>query len=913
MKAFLDLLAEEIISRPYPHLLTVVFPNKRPALFLEKKLKETSVKPLIAPQIFSVTDFFSHVTGWKPAEKYVLLLTLFDVYAEVMQQAGLKFQAFDEFVGWGHALLNDFDEIDKFLVNPDDLLKTLMEIKEIEQWGVSEQSPEAHNYLTFFSQLPKIYYKFKERLSEQYGFYDGIIYRQAWETFDKWNKNYEKKSVILAGFNALTRVEEKIFKKLIQNGQADMFFDADQFYLEEPFEAGLFLRKNRKDTILGKDFKWIFDTFRKPKQFYTVHAPDDLSQIQFVNDKLLEWEKSGQIHEDFRLNTLIVLADTDLLNPFLYSLPPETQEVNISYSIPIKSMSSFQLLDLYIRFWINFVEKGNVNVQDFLFLIEHPFFPAEEKRIKGLKKKLWETNLKYIDTTYFFEEYLQEKNWRKYFLHSSEPDDLLRSIRFLIDQIALKIDRKSPERLALMEIDRLVEKIQTITNKRHLFDTLNKWYRFFSRLASEVFVYISGNPLKGYQVMGLLETRLLDFERIFILGMNEDILPGRKSNPGFIPYDLRKHFLLPVREEQSAVTAYHFYRLISRAKEVYLIYNTSTSGMSKGEPSRFIRQLEYLLPEYQNIYLQNMAGALNPPKKIEKKPETVKRLKLYFKEKGISASLINAYLFYTRDFFRRYVLGWEEKPELEDFIAANRMGNVIHESMESLYENYLGQVLHKKDFKRILSRVDHVVEKFFYEQYLNIREEEKKKNFVLKGKNILALAGAKEIVRRFVEIDRQAVEQGHELVIMETEKYVEFFKEIPGVGEVKFKGFIDRIDSIDGSLRVVDYKTGHVESFKKVSGKENNWDLTGIVENEKYKYQFQLYFYIWLVKHAKDMDKILRTGRFEPVIYTARSKVPILTKEEIDHSGFWEVFEEKLFEIIKEILNPDIPFELEKK
>jgi hypothetical protein len=915
MSGFLDKLADELLDTGAVHRKTVVFPNRRPALFLEKKLAEKAGKPVIAPEIFSVTDFFARLTGKKISEKYELLLVLFESYTEITRQAGLKTQAFEQFIGWGHILLNDFDEIDKFLISPGTILNALKHVKEIEQWDLDagREAVQMNDYLQFFGLLPEIYKRFREKLSALGMAYDGMIYREAVDRYEQWKHNFTGDSLFLAGFNALTKAEETVFKNSVRDGIARMYWDADEFYLDEPFEAGVFLRKYKNDPILGRDFKWIFNGFRPPKSFYTVHATDEVSQVQFTVKKLLEFENARPENKsDFRLKTLIVLNDAKMLNELINALPEKLEQVNLTFSMPAVHMQSGKFLELYIRFYTDTERSGNVNLKDFLYLLKHPFFkPLSGEDLQNMEAELLKQHSKFIDKSRFF-EWIRRKGLDIYFPDIQTPAELLDMLPEIILKMSGNISRNHPERSALPELSGLTERLADMERKFNLFPHLLSVLKFYKKLVKELFVRFSGHPLQGYQIMGLLETRVLDFDRVFMLGMNEGILPQGKGINSFVPYDIRKRFGLPVYDDKNAVSAYHTYRLFSRAKQVWMIYDASATGLSSGEPSRYILQLKEKLPargiEVQDIYLSGSARVVPPVKELRKDTAFVNRIMEVFTKKGVSASMILSYKHYPADFFRRYILDWKEKEELEDFIAVRRMGEVIHYTMEHLYKPYLKQILSKDIINELIEKSPALTERFFYEKYLNLPGG---KTVKLKGKNILALESAKEMVKKFLRIDLNYLQQGNELVIEAGEQHVEFEKEVPGIGNVKFKGIIDRLDRLNGQLRVVDYKTGKVEkpfSLKNQDAWEDYIDKT-LNSNQK-KYWFQVYFYLWLMYHSgytKDANELM------PAIYTVRNSDALVHPKIENTEVFLDAFETLMFSVLREMADIDMPLLLEKE
>jgi len=927
MDGFLDRLAEEIIAHPAPHTLTILVPNRRPAFFLEEKLARKAGRPVLSPAIFAITDFFSEVTGLTAAPRHELLLYLYEAYTGVLGENGMDIQSFEQFLAWGGTLLNDFDELDKFLVDPRSLLTYLSEIKQAENWSPGEDQPagEMQNYLRFFELLPAIYERFNRLLSQEGLAYDGQIYRRAYEQYDQWHKKTEPDSILIAGFNALSEAEKQIFLRLQRDGKARMYWDADVCYDEEPFEAGKFLRQYEKLFSGKEEYKWKFDACKPEKQFHVVHAPDDLAQIQFAVNRLVQWERENREQSnEKRLKTVVVLNDASLFYPILHALPPELKEINITFSLPVTYSRIFKLTDDILKFYTHLTDNQNASLEYLERIWKHPHFPGDRKAWEKWNELTGQYPASYMNKAYFF-DLIKQAGLENDIPHITSTGEILTYLKQLIRRIIPSLPSDDPEKAAAVELDKLLDRMTAIqerlsqinqatapseqgANAEMFFSSLKDMAGFYRKLAKEVALPFQGLPLQGYQLMGLLETRLLDFDRVILLGMNEGMVPSHKKHQSFIPQDIRREAGLPLHYDHNAITAYHIYRLISRAKEVWMAYNTSTQGISSGEPSRYILQLQHILPDKKipvnDLYLRDDIH-IAPEKDLPKDDTFIERMKTLLTRRGIAPTTITAYWHYPERFFRDYWLQWDDKDEREDYISTHRLGTVIHNAMHQLYEGLIDKILKPEDISRLIRQAPETVEKIFYEEYFHLNE--KPENFQLKGKNLIALEAAKEIVKKMLRID-QTLAGKSELVIKALENKIETVMEIPGIGPVKFKGTVDRIDMVDGQYRIVDYKTGSPKNMRK-SPIPDPWEMKNKWVKHDQQYLFQLYFYSWLVWRENQLGG--EPSALRMAIYSPQSRSAKEHAIENDFSGLMDIFEDFLKDIMWDMVDPEKPFSWE--
>ncbi len=912
MSDFIDYLAVRLAEDPEMAFKTVVFPNKRAGLFLKHRLQQIISKDFIFPEILSVSSFFSRVTGWQKAEYYDLLFTLLEAYRESMNQAGLHPQTAEKFLGWGPVLLNDFDEIDKFNVNPGQIFTSLHDIKELEEWAENIDATKKDlksEYLKFFKSLPQIYRTFKRKLIEKSWAYEGMIYRQAMKTYDVWSKNFGKQQLIFAGFNALSETERIIIRQLVQEKKADVYWDIDRFYVNKPFEAGKYFRKYTRDPVLGPTVQPLFDRVKPPKEVIVVKTLHDTEQLHFVSHLIKQWQKEYKDDNDFWLKTAVVVNDPALGLPLIHSLPPQPEALNITFGLPLshfnetrRMLNLFRIKTLIERNgYIDWEQIKNL-ISDELFQLTIPGHALEklENTIQASHRKRFfiKTFLTYLEQAGI--THLQQT------LSAQKPHEFLENINRILETSISNIREKTRQPV-IIELQTLIRKSMEIQHRYSIFQNFDMLEGFFQKLVKEVRLFFEGEPLKGLQIMGLLETRALSFDRIIMTGMNEGIIPKGKTQDSFIPYDVRKHNNLPVWEDKNAIYAYHVYRLFGHSKTSYWLFNGNPSGLFSGEKSRFLTQLEQKLPGHniqpQEITIESHTQSIPEPDSIPKNKTLSEILRKRLQNRGLSASALKNYLYRPYDFYTGFVLDLESLEEPEESLSARWSGLIVHDVMETLYRPYIGKPLTVSNLEKILTQVPQTIQNVFFDKYLKTNQKSLN-NPDISGKDLLALSAAENMIKKYIRHDKKLVEQGKNLIIQSLEKeYKTEFTTAYGE-KILLKGFIDRIDLYENHIRIIDYKTGKAEGLTY----RNN--LKESLRKEEKSYLLQLLFYALLLKNHL-------SSAHNPIIYIYSSRAnPVQISKEITNEEIVE-FETFLSEIIEEMLNPDIsfgkPFPQEKK
>ncbi|NQY10797.1 MAG: PD-(D/E)XK nuclease family protein [Flavobacteriales bacterium] len=898
------------------HELCIVLPNRRASLFLKKYLAKQLDKTIWSPQIYSIEDFIEDISEPNIIDPIALQFDFYEVY----KNSGLDdIQSFDDFSKWSTSLLHDFDEIDQYLVDTADLFSNLGDVKEIESWSLSEEqlTEMQQHYISFWQSIGTLYKALNENLDKRNLCYKGKAYRLAAENIIIIVDKKPWKKIIFAGFNALTKSEETIIQTLLGADKADVLWDADSYYVNDKTqEAGAFLRKYR--TIFGgKQFNWEEDNLStRPININIVGVAKSIGQAKYAGQLL------SQLNSKESLDTAVVLADEQLLLPVLQSLPEEVDDINITMGYPMINTPIYGLIEavfkLHINSSISDTGKHSFYYKDVLAVTNHPYFSSyiledNEKVVKAINK----STKAFIDVEYILAEsrYLstQGQNALNDIMTpwNDSPDNATKGILHMIEQlkkgfIQHNIGNKHLNLEYLFAFAKAFKRIKSLISEYGTIDSVKSLSNIFRQLVRRQTLPFYGEPLKGLQIMGMLETRTLDFENVILLSANEDVLPQGKSQSSVIPFDLRKFFNLPTFSDKDAIFAYHFYRLIQRAKKVFLVYNTESDFMGSGEPSRFIKQLIHELPK-ANPNVTITETLLNiPPKPYVTSEITVEKTPAIFKEidkllaRGISASSLNTYINCPLDFYYKYVIGLKEPETVEETIEAKSMGTYVHDALDKLYKPYVGKVITEDDLLEIKKKANNTLELEFLDKYT--------KQELFFGKNYLVLKVATKFLRNFIELELKNVrdKKGSSVRIVSLEDKLEFLTTAKINGEektIKLKGKVDRIDETNGTTRIIDFKTGNVSPGDlKVAAVED------VFENSKKAKSLQLLFYA-LLYHHQHPDQVEFEGKIVALGKISQGFMGLnINKEGKITASVLEEFEAGMKTVIKEIYYDQLSF-----
>jgi CRISPR/Cas system-associated exonuclease Cas4 (RecB family) len=806
----------------------IILPNRRAGLFLQRHLAEHSRKTGWAPLVYSMTDFIDEISELEQGESIELLFTLYDVYLELVDRP----ETLDEFYHRGETMLRDFDELDKYLVDAEMLFANIMDLKALEEplagleqdqiefirqfWAgfhAGEQTREKDLFLLNWQLLPKIYKCFRKDLTAKGSGYQGMQYReiaeriQAGEMASAWEGR-----TIVAGFNALNRCEKQIFTWLKNEG-AEFYWDYDARYMDDQLsEAGRFLRENLRlfpQAVELEEFKGL----DKKKEIRIFELPSDTLQAKTVHRIL---EGGGTENPGDCTDTAVVLCDEDLLLPVLMSLPGDTEEINVTMGYPMKNTPVFGFMDALLRLHNHVRKSGEGEVsfyhKDVLAILSHPYFrkftgnSAEE-----LTKEILKRNLIMVEKNLFSGE-LELVIFRSVDGASGLLVYLREIFKLILDQFAdmeeqmqTALDREFIFRLLthLNKLDALLVQRPSIS--------MAILERLIRKTLSGLRIPFEGEPLSGLQVMGILETRLLDFRHVIMLSMNEETMPATHTTQTNIPYSLRLAFHMPAREDMDAIYAYYFYRLLQRADKVDLLYNSGSEGVKSGEMSRYLHQVIF---ERGTTVIRpglDVKTKEIPPVVVDHSPEIDKKLEIYRldRENGryLSPSAINTYIDCSLKFYLRYLAGIGEPDEVEEEIGAAGFGTVVHDTLQSLYKEIAernGQQI-TRDELTVLTRSDKaesVLREVFIKHHFRGRKKGK-----LEGRNIIMF---QVMLRYLVKIIQTDLALAPFKLVSVEETYENSLRVDAGSGAltIRLGGKVDRVDRVNNVLRVIDYKTG---------------------------------------------------------------------------------------------------------
>jgi ATP-dependent helicase/nuclease subunit B len=929
MQAFLNLIAHHVHThyKDTVESVCIVLPSKRGAVFLKDHFKQVFTKTTWLPDIQSAEEFIEELSGLKQADEIDLIAFLYESYLAVF--TGEK-EPFDKFSKWGHLMIQDFNEIDRYLVDSKQIYKNLYDIKEIENWSLNEGelSQLQKNYLDFMGGIGDIYQHFSTELLKRGIGYQGLIYRKASENFVDHPSLDTYSKILFCGFNALNKAETKIYKHLQSSGKAEMLWDIDTYYfLDDTQEAGLFLRRNLKEFDARQN-AFTAEHFKTTKEIHITSVAGQMGQAQLVHDELLKLMSRGVS----MTKVAVVLANEKLLWPVLKLLPREVEYVNITMEYPIRYTQAYSFIDLLFTIQLNFQSKGrssgSVYFKEFISVVQHPFFGVLLKsldqnfNVGKIVDRINHDNFVFVGQKYIQESFKDLppiittifRPWSS----SAGGNTVLVSIIELIRGYYITLFESNITHLELEYMEVLLRSFHRINDVIHKYPVyyaeVRSYRQLYVQTVGSATVPFIGEPLKGLQIMGVLETRTLDFEYLIMVGVNEGVLPSGKSINSFLPNDLKRVFNLPLYYEKDAIYAYHFYRLLQRSDFIHLIYDSETDELGKGEKSRFISQLQFELKRYHADHkiFEHVAvspspvyvdGAIN----IEKNSEILERINAKAKSSdqygGISPSALNTFKECSLKFYFRYGAGLKEIKEVEESAEANTFGSILHLALENLYKPYINTALDESDLKKMVGEHETEVERAFKEFF--------KESSPLQGKNYLQLEVLKVYVKKLLDQDLENVrtlkKQSKSLRILYLENAWQAPLELNGE-KIYVQGKIDRIDDLGGIIRVIDYKNSIQEFKDKFSF--NGFET--LFNDAEYNKQLQLFIYVWLLyKNKPEYLKRIQPGIIPFKKFLKKPKQIVSGKDKqnlVFDEALMSEFESHLITFIGSILELSKPF-----
>ncbi len=810
MQTFIDQIVENINSCGIPEYENcIVVPNRRAGLFLKQRLIPVNQQPRWLPSIETIEDFVFNTSNLTEPDNITLLALLYKAHCRGNNNA----MSFDNFLGWGSEILRDFEEVDQYLADPEKLFEYVKDAREIDIWTPGESmTPFEKSYLEFYRSLGSLYSNFKNDLLERKYAYQGLATRIISENPDKYLARLNYKKIIFAGLNAITPAQLKIIRYLIKESNTEIIFDADSFFMDNPeMEAGIFLRKYKSDKDLWSSNKVAGNFIRQERKIYVCGVPGINGQARIAGSILndIPVEKYNQ--------TAVVLADESLLLPVLNALPADQVNFNVTMGFPLIHTPLYALADSFMKLYLNASENGAFYHGDVTAVLQSTQLSGlllsgiRNKIISAIKKN----NYAYI-TVNEIKKLAGEENQSEIdilFGKCNNANEVLNALIKLLEELKSRLpaDDISSNDEILYTLWKKTLTIKNAIDKEEIeIGTMMTLYNFFREMAGSARVPFYGEPLKGVQIMGMLETRMLDFENVILLTVNEDTLPSAKSNKSFIPFDIRRFYGLPTHHERQAVFAYHFYRLLQRPENTWLIYNHDGDQLGGGEKSRYIRQLEWELPPKGISLIPLKEGELLQPAASQDfsivKDEFVMKALREKAGKGFSYSSIKQYLNCQLAFYYSYVLKLGEPEEVEEDISAKTMGTILHGVLENLYKEFIGRQPDINALKKACNEADRLIQSATLEKFPALKTDY--------GHNLLFMKVAEVWLQRFLKSEIKEIEAGNAPVIKGIEEPFERQFSIQCSGElldVTLYGKIDRIDLTGSKLRVIDYKTGKVD------------------------------------------------------------------------------------------------------
>ncbi|TAI48213.1 PD-(D/E)XK nuclease family protein [Flagellimonas allohymeniacidonis] len=901
-QSFLEHVLDDLKENGYAiESCTYILPSKRSGFFLKQHLSKRLDRTVFAPRILSIEEFVEEIAGVKNTSSLELIIELYKAYLAVTPKEP---DDFDSFLKWGQTLLQDFNEIDRYLIPPEDILNYLAAIKEIDHWSLKKDKTDlVKNYLSLWQGLHNLYEEYTSQLLDQNIGYQGLVYKKAAQNITKYTQNTINSTLVFVGFNALNTAESDIIQHLLGNCSCEIYWDMDTYFLEDSIhDAGLFIRNYLKDWPYYRSNKpkGLHSSFVLNKDIQITGVPKSIAQAKFVGNILEDLNKGNTLNID---KTALVLADETLLTPILHALPQAVPKVNITMGMALQNTLLYSFIQSYFELLESKSDRGWFHKSVLKFL-SNPYCQKISASldidfVQEITSVVHAHNIIHITETQTSQYFNSEELFQALFPSEKYASALIvQHLHFLIDHLksifqkekdALELEYLYRFHLVFNQLKNHLESVSFITDIKSLKS-------FFKALATSEQIDFIGEPLSGLQIMGMLESRNLDFETVILTSVNEGILPTGKSNNSFIPYDVKREYGLPTFKEKDAIYTYHFYRLIQRAKTVHLIYNTEPDVLEGGEKSRLISQLmtdETIAPFVTHtVASPRLVVVSEKPKQIAKTPRLLSDLE-NLARKGFSPTSLTNYIRNPLDFYKQNVLRLDDASMVEENIAANTFGTILHDTLHALYEPLIGKTLSEGDIKELKPKINGVVQSFF-QKHLPGAD-------VSRGRFLLVLRVVEKYIGSFLNLELQEL-KNHTIKILALE---ERYETILDVSELKFpikiKGFIDRIDEYDGLVRIVDYKTG-VTQASDVKFKEGEELFSNANKNKA----FQLMCYSYLYSKNQSQQS-LKAGIY--AIKNLKNGFLNLTQNRltiIDQQALLD-FEMRLKQLILEIFNPDIP------
>lgn len=936
MYPFLQAVAQDIHHRFGDDLsrTAVIFPGKRAGLWMDRYLYDCAGHPIWSPSYISLDELFGSLSSLSQESQIRAVCTLHEIFCRLTGST----EPLDDFYYWGELMLADFDDIDKNHVEAERLFVNLANIKDIEGQfdyltpeqrellsrffsglhSEAQQTELKRRFIELWQVMGKIYEELRTTLSTRGVAYEGMLYRDGIEHFDASRLIYDH--YIVVGFNVLNRVEQELFEHLKESGKALFYWDYDLHYYDNVHhEAGTFVRENILRYGNALEASELYDNLRHLPEITYISASTDNAQARYLNtwisDNLTEREEE----------TAVVLCNEDIVQPVLHALPcDKVKNVNITMGFKLAQTAPYTLMSAFLNLHTKGFDEtqGMYMLSEVVTLLSHPYILQLFPESEALRNKLLQSKRLYINPS---DHEYEDVRLKALLTQPTSNHALLTTLAMLIGNagrlFASSSDRESHmvqlAEESLFQIHRTIENFKALIEEGTLRITSKTLVRLMQRMMSQVSIPFHGEPAIGLQVMGVLETRNLDFRHLILLSANEGKLPRSAHESSFIPYNLREAFGMNTIQRQNAVYAYYFYRAIQRAEKVTIVYNNGTDGMNKQEPSRYIMQLQVEFPGKLSAYeLHSPSQATsNTAIAVEQTADTRHKLQEHFRYEPdkkpvfrLSPSTLNDYLDCRLRFYLKHIEGLNPPEEVNTDVDVAALGTIFHKSAELAYDKLTerGNTIIREDIETLLKENHHI--EGFVDEAFRTEFFHSEPNVPLKynGTQLIVRHVICSYLRQLLTIDKRRTPFKY----IESEKKIREIYPINSHGtqlNVLLGGTIDRIDSKQDEsgrevTRILDYKTGG--SQKKIKS------IDELFQRDKPRdgYVFQAFYYSYLMSReyrciAPSLLFMRNTSdeAFEPHILIDQHAVE-------DFSVYCDQFEQLLRDTIEEIFNSDIPY-----
>ena len=886
-----------------------ILPSQRAGVFVKQTFKDKIFAGFL-PEIINIGNLVEDISEITKVDSVQLLFHFYTIYKEVEENP----DSFDIFSTWAFTVLTDFNEIDQHLIDPKKIFVYLRDIHRLEKWSVKGAFKETElikDHFSFIERLEKFYTVFYQFLIKNEIGYQGVLYREATKKVESFIEKNQHKKYFFIGFNALNTAEEFLFQEFLSAGNSQVYWDVDTSFYQTNHQAGSFLRKYKKNWKYYEKnpIETIKDYFSITKNIQVIGASKNITQIKHAGEILAKLPNHN--------NTALVLADETLLPITLNSLPESVKAINITMGYPLKDIPTTTLIFAVFQLFNN-QEKLQKQTKNLFYHKDVVRFVKDAAIYKLLQ----------IDDLQNVAEIISQAivNENDTFISRAKINDFLAPLEDDIKQIiglvfspfstiseflsrilqlitVLKDKANDLEKEYLFRFYTAFTQLQNLHSEFNYVQDLKTLHQFFKQLIQSESLSFQGEPLQGLQLMGVLETRMLDFENVIITSVNEGVLPASSQQNTFIPFDVKIEFGLPTYKEKDALFSYHFFRLLQRAKNIFILYNTEHDVFGSGEKSRFVTQLEMMRDDITEKTIS--PKLVTSPVKLKEIKKDAKALEYLYElaTKGISPSALTTYLYNPIAFYKQKILKINEFENVEETVASNTMGNVVHDVLDALYKPYVGTFLSVTDIAKMQLKIKKLVVFYFSKHFKN--------GNISTGKNRLIFEVVNRFVANFLSKEKELLkDEKNRLKIIGVEDFLSTEIMIEGIDfPIKIHGKVDRIDELNGVIRIIDYKTGMVGAAElKVVDFENIRDL----KHHK-AIQVMLYAFLYTKTNNFDFSKNLEAGvisfknlnnGFLKMNFSA--KIPVvnhlITEQKLAD------FMDEIKTFLVEIYNPEIDF-----